>query len=395
VDAFLQHFSSSRDSITAAWLFAARTSLDLPTRERVPTPQLLDHLPNLYDDLTEFLRGGEPTDEANLHSQLYGSRRWTKHFRLDELLRELLLLRSVVLREIDLFQASHVPPLPGPTEHLMRERVTYFFDQMAVVSASQFSADHQAETDESHRSLAVRHQAAKTSAAELQVVDAARLRLLRVISHELRNLVNSASLSAETLRTEDDHQARDEMHAAQARSHQQMAALINQLLDVAPLLSGHESLQLARLDHSRFVREECFQLERMAAAKELGFRCKLTPDLGEVVSDEPKLRRVVTNLVQNAIKFTDSGSVGIELTRVEQSHWQLHVSDTGRGIPPEHQDKIFEEFHRIPGFEHHEGTRLGLSIVKHLVQMLGGEIRVKSQLGQGSSFYVLFPSEVA
>ena len=59
-------FSSSRDSITAAWLFAARASLDLPTRERVPTQQLLDHLPNLYDDLMEFLRGGKPTGEANL-----------------------------------------------------------------------------------------------------------------------------------------------------------------------------------------------------------------------------------------------------------------------------------------------------------------------------------------
>lgn len=133
----------------------------------------------------------------------------------------------------------------------------------------------------------------------------------------------------------------------------------------------------------------------MAAAKGLAFRCKLAPDLGEVVSDESKLRRLVTNLVQNAIKYTDAGSVSIEFIRVEQSHWQLRVSDTGRGIAPEHQDKIFEEFHRIPGFEHHEGTGLGLSIVKHLVQMLGGEIRVKSKLGQGSSFYVLFPSEVA
>ena len=395
MNAFLQHLSSSRDSITAAWLLAAQTSLDLPTRARVPTPQLLDHLPNLYDDLTEFLRSGELTDDAKLHSQFYGSRRWTKHFRLDELLRELLLLRSVVLREIDRYQASHVPPLPGPTEHLMRDRVTRFFDEMTVVSASQFSAEHQAETDESHRSLAARHQAAETSAAELQVVDAGRLRLLRVISHELRNLLNSASLTAEAIRTEDDHQARDEMHAAQARSYQQMAALINQLLDAAPLLSGHEALQLARLDLSRFVRQECSQLEQMAAAKGLAFRCKVAPDLGEVVSDESKLRRVVTNLVQNAIKYTDAGSVSIEFTRVEQSHWQLHVSDTGRGIPPEYQDKIFEEFHRIPSFEHHEGTGLGLSIVKHLVQMLGGEIRVKSKLGQGSSFYVLFPSEVA
>lgn len=216
MNAFLQHLSSSRDSITAAWLLAAQTSLDLPTRERVPTPQLLDHLPNLYDDLTEFLRSGEPTDDAKLHSKFYGSRRWTKHFRLDELLRELLLLRSVVLREIDRYQASHVPPLPGPAEHLMRERVTQFFDEMTVVSASQFSADHEAETDESQRSLAARHQIAETSAQQLQVVDAARLRLLRVISHELRNLLNSASLNAEALRTEDDHQARDEMHAAQA-----------------------------------------------------------------------------------------------------------------------------------------------------------------------------------
>jgi signal transduction histidine kinase len=338
---------------------------------------------------------GEPSRNAKLHSQLHGRRRWKQHFRLDELLRELVMLHSVVLRELDRFQASHHPPLPSDVEHLIRERVTQFFDEAMVVSAHQFTSDHQTQTDENLRLLSARHQAAVTSATEFQAVDEARLRLLRVIAHELRNLLNSASLNAEALRDESDPQAREQMHSMQTRSHTQMAALINQLLETAPILSGHESLQFALLDLSRFARQECADLERMAVAKGLRFQCRVAPELAPIVSDEAMLRRVVSNLVQNAIKYTDSGSVAVDFSPHGPSQWQLLVSDTGFGIPPEHHDKIFDEFHRVPGVEQREGTGLGLSIVKHLVQMLDGEIHVESQPGQGSSFYILFPSDIA
>lgn len=385
----------SRDSITDAWVLAAQTSLDLSTHETMSAPQLLDHLPSLYDDLTDFVRGGEPTGLAKQHSQLHGRDRWEQHYRLDELLRELLLLRRVVVREIDRFQATHQPPLSHHAEHLVRERVTQFFDEATIASVSQFSSDHQAKANENQRLLTARHEAAQTAADNLQAVDAARLRLLRVIAHELRNFLNSASLNTDALREESDPQACDEIHAVLDRSHRQMTALINELLDAAPLLSGHEALRLARLDLLHFIQQERRDLERMAAAKRLELRCHVVPELGEVVSDESKLRRIVTNLVQNAIKYTDAGSVAIEIAPVEPARWQLQVSDTGCGIPPEHQDKIFEEFHRLPGVAEREGTGLGLSIVKHLVQMLNGEIHVKSQPGKGTSFNVLFPSEVA
>ena len=114
-----------------------------------------------------------------------------------------------------------------------------------------------------------------------------------------------------------------------------------------------------------------------------------------MTSDEAKLRRVVINLVQNAIKYTDVGSVEFAVRRHDASQWELRVSDTGPGIPPEHRTKIFNEFHRIPGSEQREGAGLGLAIVKHLVRVLGGQIRVESEVGQVTSFYVLFPLRVA
>jgi signal transduction histidine kinase len=107
-----------------------------------------------------------------------------------------------------------------------------------------------------------------------------------------------------------------------------------------------------------------------------------------------KLQHIITNLVQNAIKYTDAGSVDLEISRLSPATWQICVRDTGRGIPAEHHAKIFEEFHRVPGTEGQQGTGLGLSIVKQLVTLLGGEIRVESQVGQGTTFCVILPSEV-
>jgi signal transduction histidine kinase len=273
--------------------------------------------------------------------------------------------------------------------------LTEFFDAAVIVSVRQFAADQLTRTDDDYSRLSTRRKAAQSDADNLRAVDTTRLHLLRVTAHELRNLLNSASLTADALRDETDPLARAEMQATQTRSHQQMAMLLNQLLEAAPLLSGHETPKFAPLDLAAFARQESRTLERMAAAKGLRFDCEVPPDVGEVISDVAKLRRVVTNLAQNAIKYTESGCVAFAVARPEPSRWLIRISDTGPGIPPEHQSKIFEEFHRVPGTEGAEGTGLGLAIVKYLVLLLRGEIRVESQVGQGSSFYVQFPSEVA
>lgn len=392
---FIEHLTKSRDKVTQAWLAAIQASPDFATPASVSLKQLTNQIADVYDDMVDYLRVGVENPRAGQSLAVHGSQRWTHHFRISDLAREILLLRSVVSRELDGFQTTCPQPLAAPADQLARVRLTQYFDKAIIDAVRQFTTDQQAHTDENDRLLTDRTKAAESAADDFQQTDVDRLRLLQVIAHELRNFLNAASLTTEALRDEGDPQAREEMEATLDRNHQQMGSLLNHLLEAAPILSGHEPLQLAPLNLFGFTRQEARSLERMATAKNLCFRYEVASDIEEVKSDEAKLRRVVVNLVQNAIKYTDAGSVILAVSRPDTSHWELRVSDTGPGIPTEHRAKIFEEFHRIPGSEGREGTGLGLAIVKHLVGLLGGQIRVESEVGQGTSFHVLFPINVA
>ncbi len=378
----IEHLCSERDVVIKKWLRAVGTSSEFDTPNRISTPQLLDHVPNLLDDLADFLRKDEQR-EAEHHARIHGQRRWEQQFRLDELLRELLVLRDVVIDEVEHFAAgTDVARAAGL-------RVVRFFDNAMLFSAIQFAERQQAQVDEDERLLAAHHQSTHT---ELKAVDAARLRLLRVIAHELRNLLNAATLTAGNLFGESDPEWLAELQRMLRNTHSQMTALVNQLLDVAPLLAGRDPLRLADLDLRAFVADQGKLFSRMAESKRLEFRCSLPENLPNVVTDEAKLQRVVTNLVQNALKYTPSGgSVSFGIESVEPDRWRLMVTDTGPGIPTEHRTKIFEEFHRVPGSEREEGTGLGLSIVHQLVSILHGEIDVDSEVGRGSTFVVTLP----
>ena len=389
-----EHLTKSREMIIQGWLTAIQSSPDFATPASVSLGDLMDHMPDVYDDMVDYLRVGIETPQARRSSDLHSTQRWMHHFRISDLAREVLLLRSVVSDELDRFQAA-LRPLEEAAEQVVRDRLTEYFDKAVIDSVRQFTSDQNAYSEEHQRVLADRTDAAESTAEDLQKADGERLRLLRVIAHELRNFLNAASLISEALREEDDPQARKEMEATLERNHRHMGSLLNELLEAAPILSGHEPLQLAPLDLFSFARQEALSLERLATAKNLSFRYEVAPDIGEVTSDEAKLRRVVINLVQNAIKYTDVGSVEFAVRRHDASQWELRVSDTGPGIPPDHHSQIYNEFHRIPGSAQREGAGLGLAIVRHLVGVLGGQIRVESKVGQGTSFYVLFPHKVA
>jgi len=393
--AFIEHLTQSRDRVCQVWMASIQASPAFTTPVKASLQALMNHMPDVYDDMVAYLRGGLETSKATHSADRHASQRWTQHFCISDLVRELLLLRSVVARELDSFQTTSPQPLAERPEKIVRARLSLFFDEALIDSVRQFTSDQQAFTDENDRILADRTKSAESAADGFQQRDVDRLRLLRVITHELRNFLNAASLIAQSLGEETDGDARKYLEATLDRNHQHMSNLLNHLLEAAPILSGRDPLQLAPLNLPGFTRQEAMSLEPMATAKHLRFQYQVAPDLQEVISDEAKLRRVVINLVQNAIKYTDVGSVNLLLSRPDPSHWELRVSDTGPGIPAEHRTKIFEEFHRLPSSAGREGTGLGLAIVKHLVQVMNGEIRVESTVGQGTSFSVVFPIDPA
>ncbi|MGC9358657.1 MAG: ATP-binding protein, partial [Anaerolineae bacterium] len=109
--------------------------------------------------------------------------------------------------------------------------------------------------------------------------------------------------------------------------------------------------------------------------------------------DRQRLHQILVNLTNNAIKFTNEGGVAIRIYRPDADHWGIQVADTGIGIPEDAQEYIFDPFRQVDGSatREHRGTGMGLSIVKQLVQLMGGTISLESTLGEGSTFTITLP----
>ena len=386
----IEHILRRRDAITQTWLAALWKSSEFTVAKDIPPPELIDHIPDLFDELAEYLQTAE-APQAEHKARVHGQYRWQQQFRLDEVLRELLLIRDIIIAEIERYLVEYEPSAANVLLEA-RRRVGRFFDDVLLYSASQFAEQQQAQIEEDKRVTVSQSQGISS---ELQALGSTRLRLLRTIAHDLGNMLSAAMLASKSLFAKQDPGSRMDLQEVVSRSHRQMAALVNQLLEMAPLLAHRESLRLAPLDMQAFAAEQRRLFEHMATYRQLTFQCELGKGLGDVISDEAKLQRIVTNLVQNALKYTPpGGSIELRFEALDPQRWRLSVKDTGRGIPEEHRTKVFEEFYRVPGAQQQgEGTGLGLSIVRQLVSLLKGEISLESAVGRGSTFSITLPRD--
>jgi signal transduction histidine kinase len=183
----------------------------------------------------------------------------------------------------------------------------------------------------------------------------------------------------------------------------EMTTLVNSLLDLAKLRSGRFVLLIEPLDLKDIVNEVLAEVRPLAEAKGLALSKEFDQDSFPMKSDIRSLRQILSNLVSNAIKFTDSGDVKVSLnfpsrkTGSSAGIVRIRVEDTGCGIRADHLERIFDEFYQIEdgGDNTSPGTGLGLAICKRLAGLLRGEITVESQPGRGSIFSVTLPQELS
>lgn len=177
------------------------------------------------------------------------------------------------------------------------------------------------------------------------------------------------------------------------RNAQSLIELVNDLLDASKLESGTMRLELASIELSGLVDELRENMEPLAREKGLKLEEDLPADLPPIEADRPKLRRILVNLFSNAIKFTGRGGrVTVRAAR-EDGQVRISVSDTGVGIAPEDVKRLFDKYEqaRSRATRGEKGTGLGLYITKQLVELHGGEIRVESEPGKGSTFSFTIP----
>jgi len=190
-----------------------------------------------------------------------------------------------------------------------------------------------------------------------------------------------------------DEETQREFLGIIGRQAEQLAQLVNNLLNISRLESGKLEMERASVQLLDVLEQTASKLRGMARAKDITLEIDLPSRLAPVTGDPGWLEQVVTNLVGNAIKFTaEGGRVRIGARRSD-GEVLVEVSDTGIGIPDDMLDRVFDKFYQVPGAgdEEYEGTGLGLHIAKQIVELHGGRIWVESTLGQGSTFRFTLP----
>jgi signal transduction histidine kinase/FixJ family two-component response regulator len=230
---------------------------------------------------------------------------------------------------------------------------------------------------------------------ELVQANKAKSEFLATTSHELRTPLNSI-IGFTKLILDDMCGTRDEEKGLLKDVHNSalhLLEVINSILDLSKIEAGKMVVSLEEVDPQPILEEILVSMDAEAKKKELDLFCIHEPEkLPTVHADPVKFRQVLLNLVANALKFTNEGSITLRVSaKEERSHIWFSVEDTGVGIPPEMQDKVFHVFTQVDSSfsRRHEGTGLGLTLTKRLIELMGGQISLESE-GENKGTKVFF-----
>lgn len=226
---------------------------------------------------------------------------------------------------------------------------------------------------------------------------AMRAEALRRTSHEVRTPLSTITAISETLLdgstgelSEDQRDFVQDIDEAA----QHLLALVNDILDYAKAEAGMIKLAPQPVALPELVDQCVTMVTPRAREAEVSITAQVDPELNEITADPLRLRQILLNLLSNAIKYnSEGGSVIVRIRPDEKNKFRISVRDTGRGIPPEHLEQLFQPYYQAAVADQGIGTGLGLAIIKHLAELHGGTIEVESVVGTGTMFTVKLPRE--
>jgi signal transduction histidine kinase/CheY-like chemotaxis protein len=380
---------AAKETIMERWLEAVRRAC-LPSAQDLAEPRLRDHVPDLLTRVVEAIAGSK-TPGVEAEGQEHGHQRFGTGYDITEVVRELGLLRDVLLEQVEEL-ACGSPGLTRQQEREVRVRILAVLDRSVQSSVAQFHAD----------AMAVRRMLwseLEATNLQLKATNEQKDRFLAMLSHELRNplapiltavqLLEFGELADPRLK-----RARDVIE----RQVRHQARLIDDLLDVSRITSGKLAL---RLEPHNLKAAIAYAVERCLPgmdAKNQQLRVELPDEPLPVEADLVRLEQILTNLLTNANRYTEpGGTIWLTAARVD-GEALVQVRDTGIGIAPAQLTRVFDLFTRgeTAAVHHQGGLGLGLALVKHLVELHSGTVEAQSAgLGKGSEFVVRLPLVVA
>ena len=239
---------------------------------------------------------------------------------------------------------------------------------------------------------------------QLREASESRTRFWSNVSHELRTPINSVIGLSRLLLDPGSESLTAEQHqqvSLMGTAGNVLLTLVDELLDLAKAEAGRLEPQPALVDVGALLFQLRGIMSATASAAQVGLHFPdaaglAAAELPVLVTDEVMLTRILRNLLSNSLKFTREGEVRLQVRRESDDRLLFTVSDTGVGIPPEHQARVFEEFHQVPGphQRHHSGTGLGLPYARRLAEALGGSLLLHSTPGEGTRVDLSLPAHL-
>ncbi|NLI00636.1 MAG: HAMP domain-containing histidine kinase [Chthonomonadales bacterium] len=285
---------------------------------------------------------------------------------------------------------------PAMRDELDRQRQTAELYEQLQKAHESMQAAHD-ELTKAHGELRRTHEELSHTHAELRAAREAQDALTHMIVHDMRTPLTSIITGLQTVQqTEYDPEITPEMVDHALTGANRLLLMVNDLLDISKMESGMMTLTPDIFPVKQPIDVAVTLVGPLAREKGITIEVR-HEERDEVQADRELVRRIMVNLLGNALKYAPrGGQINVAVERSGRATLRISVSDNGPGIPPEHQSRIFDKFHQVANGENNgvPSTGLGLTFCKMAVEVLGGDIGVQSALGEGSTFYFTLPAAV-
>ncbi|MBE9199496.1 MULTISPECIES: sensor histidine kinase [unclassified Nodularia (in: cyanobacteria)] len=387
--------AESTDTILKKWVGAVLKDRKIESAEDLPYTAIQNDLPDVLKAMVTVLSKSEGSDIQSIitASWHHGILRAKQGFDPAEITHEYHLLRMVI------FDTIESDLLKGKPSEIIRSMrlIDAVIDEAIAQCVNSYIQERLQEFKQLYSSLVLHNQQLN----RLVIANQDHIsQLAHDLKHPLSSIIGYSDLFLRQQRKKPelkDNYANIEHIERVLRNGRQLLRLINDVLEISRFDAGQIQLQPALINVRDLLDNVCEMFQPLANEKKLQMVVDYDSIPQEVVTDEFQLQQIMTNLVSNAIRYTDAGTISIRCHLLDNNHWSIAVSDTGIGIAPENQTRIFEPYFRANSSNRSylaDSTGLGLAIVSRLVKLLQGKIDLVSEVGVGSSFTVTMPLEL-